>query len=108
MTNFLLISILKKTTSEVQYLVTESLDKLVTLVRSGEGCMSVVLTCPSFTVVVHGTGSARVVRERFEQRQDGLVDRETHLLAGSVVETFAKTRKDTLKRKTHTHLFVHS
>ncbi|XP_071531892.1 dynein regulatory complex subunit 7 [Panulirus ornatus] len=43
-------------------------------------------------------GSAREVREEFEHREDGLVGRVSDLQAGSVVESFAKTRRDTLKR----------
>ncbi|XP_069979534.1 dynein regulatory complex subunit 7 [Penaeus vannamei] len=40
----------------------------------------------------------REIREQFEQRKDGLESRVTDLVKGDVVETFAKSRQDTLKR----------
>ncbi|XP_066967871.1 dynein regulatory complex subunit 7 isoform X1 [Macrobrachium rosenbergii] len=43
------------------------------------------------------TGAPSEIREQFERREDGLLTRVTDLVNGRVVETFARSRKDTLK-----------
>ncbi|XP_053644667.2 dynein regulatory complex subunit 7 isoform X3 [Cherax quadricarinatus] len=50
------------------------------------------------TLCSNTAGSSQEVQEKFEQRGDGLLSRMTSLLQGAVHETFANTRKDTLKR----------
>ncbi|XP_068233704.1 dynein regulatory complex subunit 7 [Palaemon carinicauda] len=43
------------------------------------------------------SGTPSEIREEFERREDGLLTRVSDLMNGRVVETFARSRKDTLK-----------